>query len=977
MKKLFVVLVNIITLCYPILAQVKNEGIPYIKNYTQKQYKASPQNWAIVQDHRGVMYFGNSFGVLEFDGNHWRRISLANRTIARSLAVDKTGRVYVGGQDDFGYLQPDASGLMSYVSLKEKIAPQYRDFDDVWKIYTSDEGVFYCTVSGIYHLQHDRIKVYKSPGPPTGFPFMVQNKLLVPVPKKGIFELKHGTFGLIPGSEIVADFVITAILPYEKGESLLFTEEHGMYVYNGYSDFKKLSWPVEDYLIKNKIYSATRLTEGYAIGTAHDGLLVVDKAGKPRQHLNREKGLQNSNVIHVYQDQAGSLWLALNNGIAYVEINSAFTLFNATNGLPGTGYTSLLNKDVLYLGTNDGLYYKAWSNTENPLYPSPFKLVDNTQGQVYNLQKIKGKLLLSHHNGPFEIVNNTARKLSDHRGAWIFMPLANHPGYLVCGTYTGLLLYKFEKGQLVFQHKISGFDESSRVMEEDKEGNLWIAHGYKGVYKLRLGADMHKVESVSFYGEESGFPSNLFINVFKINGELVFTGESGVYKYNKRTDRFDAHPLLSKQFEQGVHVRKLVEDKDGDIWFSAGNQMGVLRKRSNGSFEVEKNIFNKLHGKLIGGFEHIAPYDQSNMLIGIDEGFVHYHPSYLQAKNLDHTFYTLIRQVNATDGLKDTLISAGAYLDAGQVAINQPNQAKLTLPFAFNSVKFTYSGVAYEGEEHVQYQYMLEGFDKSWSPWISTLQKEYTNLSEGTYTFKVKARDVYNRESREAMYTFTVLPPWYRSIWAKGGYVLLALLLLWVLKRLTDNRIRRHQEQARLEQEKALRLKEAEHMEQVLKAEKEIIKLNNEKLESELAHKSKELASSAMHVMHSLETIGKVRGQLQVVMEQVDDKEARHHLRKMLRSVEEDIKVDNNWDQFELHFNQIHQDFLRRLRDDYPDLTHRDIKLCAYLRMNLTSKEIASLLNLSLRGVETSRYRLRKKLNLGQEVNLTEFILKY
>ena len=162
-----------------------------------------------------------------------------------------------------------------------------------------------------------------------------------------------------------------------------------------------------------------------------------------------------------------------------------------------------------------------------------------------------------------------------------------------------------------------------------------------------------------------------------------------------------------------------------------------------------------------------------------------------------------------------------------------------------------------------------------------------------------------------------------------------------------------------------------------LKAEKEIIKLNNEKLENELNHKNKELTSSAMHVMHSIETIQKIRDQIQSVIETTNDKNTLNHLRKVLKAIESDIKFQNNWEQFELHFNQIHQDFLKRLREDYPQLTHRDIKLCAYLRLNLSSKEIAPLLNLSIRGIETSRYRIRKKMDLGQDVNLTEFILKY
>ncbi|WP_276499300.1 ligand-binding sensor domain-containing protein [Pontibacter litorisediminis] len=978
MRKYFGVLVCMLLACYTTLAQVKNEGIPYIRNYVQKEYNGSAQNWAVVQDHRGVMYFGNNNGVLEYDGNSWRVIMLPNRTNARSLAISKDGTIYVGAQNDFGFLRPNAQGRMEFVSLKSKVPAADQSFDDVWKTYVTEDGtVYFCTVKAIYQLQSDQIQVHRLSGYPWGFPFYVRNTLYVPVPEKGLYELHAGKMALVPNSDILKGLTITGMLPHPEAGILLVSEQGKMFAYDGYSHFKVWQLPISPFLEASRVNMVMSFSSGLAFGTAHNGLLLTDKDGTPRQHLNIDKGLQNNSVRSIYQDGAGNLWLGLNNGISYVESNSAFTHFNTNSGLPGTGYASLLDNDELYLGTSDGLYFKAWSNRHSPMSPTPFKLVENAQGQVYNLQKIRDKLLLSHHEGPFEVKDGQATRLSDHRGAWLFLPLKSHPDYLLCGTYNGLLLYRFSGGELQFVRPVQGFAESSRVMEEDDAGDIWVAHGYKGMFRIRLSKDLSKAEQVKFYGQESGFPSNIFINVFKISGELVFTGERGIFKYNRQTDAFVEHPLYSKLFDPGVHIRKLVEDADGNIWFSAGQEMGVLRKKSNGSFEIEKSVFNKLNGKLIGGFEHFVHYDRANMLIGTDEGFVHYHPTFLQAESMNHTFHTLLREVSATNGATDTLISGGDFLQEGRLTLQQPHGVRPELPFSYNSVKFTYSGVTYEENEQVQYQYLLEGFDKNWSGWSTAAQKEYTNLAEGTYTFKVKARDVYNHTSEEAAFTFTVLPPWYRTYWAKGIYILLGLLLLWLIKRVIDRRVRWQQEQLRLEQEKAIRLKEAAHIEEVLKAEKEIIKLNNEKLEGELEHKSKELASSAMHVMQSLETIGKVKGQLETVIEQVEDKKALHQLRKVLRSVEEDMKVENNWDQFELHFNQLHQDFLKRLRHDFPDLTHRDIKLCAYLRMNLTSKEIASLLNLSLRGVETSRYRLRKKLNLEQEVNLTEFILKY
>ncbi|PIQ21673.1 MAG: hypothetical protein COW65_07685 [Cytophagales bacterium CG18_big_fil_WC_8_21_14_2_50_42_9] len=978
MKKTLLLLFYInFLLPFALLAQIKNEGIPFIKNFTQKDYKGSPQNWAVVQDQRGVMYFGNNYGFLEFDGNSWRLQGVANKTIVRSLAVDKNGRIYVGGQSDFGYLVPDAQGQMVFASLKPKIEKPYKNFDDVWKIYITEDGVLFGTQSTIYLLKNDQIKAYSTPAEQGNTPFYINEKILLQIPGKGLYEFRNEKTYLIPNSQAISNYALVGMLPYTDNKILIVTEQKGLFIYDGYSDFKPWITPSEDFLKGNKLNAAIAIAEGYALGSTGNGLLIMDKNGYPRQHLNREKGLQNNSVQTIYEDNAGNLWLGLNNGIDYVQVNSPFSLFNAKNGLPGTGYTSLLDQNQLYLGTNEGLYVKPWSNQENPLLSTSFRLVEGSQGQVYNLQKIRNKILLSHHNGAFEIINNKAYRLLEQRGIWKFMVLRQDPDYVLCGSYNGLLLFQFTDDKLVFKRKLAGFNESSRVFEEDEAGNIWVAHGYKGVYKIKLSPTLDKITQLDFYDSRYGFPSNLFINVFRINKHLVFTGETGIYAYNAQQNRFVKHPEFSKLFESNKHIRKLIQDKEGNIWFSVGEGMGVFRKRPNGSYEAEKNTFNRLEGRLVAGFEHIAFYDHQNVFIGIDEGFVHYNPAIRQTQSAEQTFYTLIRQVTITADAQDSLLAGGTFTQNNAFTAQQPASAVPILAYAFNSLKFTFSAVQYHEIDKIQYQYFLEGFDKNWSNWTAMTQKEYTNLKEGDYIFHVRAKDIYNKQSTEDTYKFTILPPWYRSSYAYIFYFLMSLFGLWWLRKFILHREEKARRWSEKEQEKALRLQEAQHTEAVLKAEKEIIKLNNEKLEHEINNKNKELATSAMHVMHNLETMQKLRGQLQEVIGDVQDKETMLQLKKLLKSVDEDIKFENNWEQFELHFNQIHQDFLKRLANDFPQLTHRDIKLCAYLRLNLSTKEIASLLNLSLRGIEASRYRLRKKMDMDPEANLTDFILKY
>ena len=949
----------------PAAGQLRFEGIPYIRNYTRQDYHSSPFNWEIVQDGRGVLFVANNYNLLQFDGNTWRATPMPNRTVARSLAIDKDGRVYYGGQADFGYLEPDVKGEVGFVSLKNKLQPGERNFADVWKIMVTDEGVLFCTYAGLYLLQHDSVRFYKLDHDALGLIsfFYISHRTFVCAQKQGIFEFKGGQLVKVPQSEAVASFLVSGMLPAHDNSIIVVTQKHGLFRYDGYSHFDRWALSGEEFLGDNTLVSAAAIPGGYVLGSSHNGLLIVSRDGVPLIHLNKAKGLQNDGIEYIYPDNNGNLWLALRDGVDYVEINSPFTFFNSKCGIAGAGFTSWIAGDRLYLGTSEGLYSRRWSGSSATRADNSFQRVMGTEGQTYNLQQPGKELLLTHNNGVFAVRGDRAFRIGEQAGAWLFMSLQLHPGYAVCGSNDGLMLYRMHDDGPRFMWRIEGFHESSRIMEQDDEGNLWIAHGYLGLYKLKLSDDLKYVEKQSFYDSTRGFPSNVFINVFKINNELVFAGERGIYSYSKARDAFVPHDVLNAVMGKKSHTRKLIEDRDGNVWFASGDDLGILKKHNGQHYEITKTIFNKLQRRLVGGFEHIAYYDDHNVIIGTDDGFVHFDPSFVF--NTDHTFTTLIRGVEVT-AEKDSLLSGGWFGATAADASTQPVDRVPVLPHHYNALRFTFSATSFEDALQVQYQFKLQGYDANWSTWGPLTRKEYTNLKEGDYTFFVKSKDIYNREGSVAAYSFIVLPPWYRTLWAYAVYVILFIVLLVAVYRM-----------ARHEQRKAMRMREIVHQEDVLKVEKEIIKLNNEKLESELLHKSKELASSAMHIVHNMETIEKIKTSLIAAIDVVHDPDARNQMRRVLRSIDNEITMDNRWEQFELHFNQLHDDFLVRLRKEYPNLTHNDIKLISYLKLNLSSKEIAPLLNLSIRGVEASRYRIRKKMNLTPQVNLTDFILKY
>ncbi|MEO1049323.1 MAG: triple tyrosine motif-containing protein [Bacteroidota bacterium] len=602
------------------------------------------------------------------------------------------------------------------------------------------------------------------------------------------------------------------------------------------------------------------------------------------------------------------------------------------------------------------------------------KFDNGSRGQVYHINKVRDQLLLGHHRGAFNILDNEVKLIDDEPGGWLFKPLPFQPDLMIEGTYAGLSLHKWQNGQWQYAHKIQGLDESSRVLEWDEEGNLWMTHGYKGVYRLEFDDEKQKVTSLKFYNRDHGFPSNALINVFKINNRLIFTAERGIYRYDEPSDKFVKDEFFTELLGENIQIQVMQEDSFGHIYFVGNQTNGVLRKTGNGNYVLEKDIFNKLRGKLNDDLENVAILNSNNILFGAKEGFIHYDPSKL--KDFDLPFNTLIRNVKITSN-QDSTIFHGNFVKEGEVFANQTETYRFTLPYKYNSVSFSFSAPYYDGNESMSYQYYLEGFENDWSAWGTNTRKEYTNLKEGDYTLHVRARNIYGRVSAETTYKFAVLPPWYRSSFAYFLYTIAGISVIFISLVLLDRKHKRDKRRMALNQQKELIKKESEIVNITKKSEEEITRLKNEKLESEIAHKNKELGTATMHIINKNEFIGSMKNGLSSVLKKSKVPAVKTELTRLVREIEKNIAEDDDWDNFQIHFDGVHGDFSQRLRNTYPTLSPQEYRLSTYLRMNLSTKEIAKLLNISIRGVEISRYRLRKKLQLERQVNLQEFMLNF
>ncbi|WP_321306872.1 triple tyrosine motif-containing protein [Marinifilum fragile] len=966
MNKSTTILLLFLLLNFSCLAKVKNKGIPFIKNFPRGEYHGGTQNWDIAQSSKGLMYFANNEGVLEFDGTNWRLIEMPNNSVVRSLVIDGSDKVFVGAYNEFGFLEPDEKGKLTFRSLVNLVTEKDRDFKEIWQIYLYKNGIVFHSFQKVFFYKDGKISVFGD-GELFRQSFVIGDEFYVQVPKKGFCKLNGQNFQLVDEGEKLKNYEIVSVLPYSEDELLIATALNGLFIYNS-GKIEAWNLKVNKSFIKEQIYSGLAVNKKYFVfGTVRNGLYIINKQGQIIQHINTDLGLLNNTILSLFQDSEENLWLGLDNGINHLEISSPVSTFPRIRDI-GTGYASIYHNGYLYLGTNMGLFAQKYDFSDATLNTEEkFNLVENTAGQVWSLEVIGGELICGHTNGTFRIDKNRGELISDVEGGWKYLYHKDFPNKMIGGTYSGLILFEreSEKDKWKFKQKIGGFNESSRELLWGADNSIWMSHGYKGIYRIVLNNALDSCINVRLYGTEDGLPSDLSIGLHEVRGEKVFTTNNGIYKYVPELNKFEIYSSLNNLFGTKKELTKLFQQSNGDVWYFQDGRVGILKLQVDNTYAKQELAFSSIRGSFIGAFENVCEIDRQNILIATEDGFVHYNPEI--RKMYENKFHTLIREVRIAGKTQDSVIYAGSKS-------NNENSVEY-IKFKNNEIRFQFSAPQSSHAQLVNYKYQLQGFDQDTSAWEVSTNKEYTNLREGEYVFRVLAQNQYGVQSVPDEFKFVILPPWYRSKLAYFVYVFTSLLIIYGLILLVRLRMKQIQYRLEKQQEEELKAKEQKFREEALIAEREIVELRNEKLKSEVDFKTRELASSTMNIIHKNEVLSYAVGELKKALKKIKDPTALVQVRQLMKTLDSEFNSDQDWEQFELHFDQVHENFIKRLRSSFPQLTPKDLRMCAYLRMNLSTKEIAPLMNISVRGVEISRYRLRKKFDLNREENLIDFLL--
>ena len=951
MKKLFFAI--LFSLLFPVLVFAGWGHL--INNYTRSEYHGGSQNWQIAQtdDHR--MYFANKMGVLEFNGRDWNLYPLNNNNDTRSLFYSrKEQRIYVGGINEFGYLAPDASGKMDYHCLQDPQSSSGYSFGNIWNIFEIDNSLYFCEDYAVIKYIADTLIPIRSPDK-IDCSALINNALHIGT-SSGIFILMGEIFYPLPDTEVLRNKKLRAMLPFEN-KLLIATASEGLFLWDPQAGLKPFRTDVDDFIRENGLFSIAFHEDKIAIGTVLNGVVLLSAEGKLLKYVNESHGLQNNTVLSTYFDRNGNLWLGLDNGIGYVALNYPITTLYSSAKFYGAGYAARLYKDKLYLGTNRGLYVSEWP-VANVASAPELDFIEGSQGQVWGLHLVGNDLLMSHDRGLFRVNPGGIEQIDDRSGVWDMYPMGAERDRFWVSHYDGFFALsrhpdnRYEIKPIPY---ISGSYINSRA---NSSNELFLRTSRTELLQTNLSEDLNHILHEQSH-RSPGIPDDYYIN--SLDDKIILSGRSGFYYYTG-DGAFLPEDTLNQYFPTTDYsdLYRYIEKNNGNIWVLGDNMLAYRSGEMTASHFCYHSI------PLISNFERLYPLNDTMVVIPNENGFAlwdvsdkHKAPHYpLQVTGV----YTT-KSTNALSSDQNLILKNGI----------------IEIPYSHNSLVVRYTLVRYMDPNKVQFQTRLDS-----EPWTDCSFQDFRNLPHipiGKHTFRVRTQ-LDNFEVVEDTLQFVILPPWYRTFWAYIGYLLLLILLVLFIREWDRRRIEQKRNQLRTIQKEELNKREAEFKIENEKKEKEIIRLKNEQLEMDIQYKSQKLATSAIVLGRKNEVLIDLKEELLKLFEEAkgahfDSTVFKRKILQLNNKIDSNINEDDSFQKFEENFDLVHNNFIKRLTAAYPSISIAERKMCAYIKMELSSKEIAPLLNISTRGVETLRYRLRKKLGLNREDSLTQFLMNF
>ena len=917
------------------LGQLAASESPRIFHYDKSIYQAHNQNWSVAQDTKGVLYFGNTDGLLVYDGSTWELHPMPRNQPVRAVAC-VSNRIYTGGYEEFGYWERNAWGSLEYTSLAQPLPDSLLTRQEVWHILPTSRGVFFQSFGAVYLYTQQKVRRISLPGN-IMFLHEINGQILAPVIGSGVFFWSPSeTWNMLPGSEIFAGKTIQVLLA-DPGGMLAGTKEAGFFRYNG-REFSPWEHPLNNTLASFQVNKAIRLRDGrMAVGTILNGIFILEPSQQGGLHFNRSRQLQNNTVLSLLEDQQGNLWAGLDQGIDMIAFSDPLEYFEDTDGTIGTVYAAAWFGGNLFLGTNQGLFYKPFPEKNGK--GKKFILVPGTQGQVWQLLVDEGQLICGHNQGTFLIRDLHAINISPVTGGWHTVPWPGKPGRLLQATYTGIVIFdKDARGRWTYSGKLAELSNNPiRRILPDHQGNLWAVNPYEGAFRLRLTPDGGAVLRIDTINRASGLIGDFGLDLFLDSQQPLIWSNDRYYRWDD-AQKMCAPYAFEHTFGNGPPNGKRIRKPNGDEFLIFPQRIGWSHKNQLKAW---------LPISLVKNNEQIEQLNDSLYLFCLDNGYA-----------LLNRFYSIhAAQKRAPVFMLVQPLRNGHPFAINRRLENDRHAGYLRIPARRTGVLIRFAQPVYT--QTPSFRYRIPGWQEDWSAWSPVAEKEFAGLPSGEHTILLQS----SLSQEVSALRLFVEPHWYQTWWAALLGLMAAMAMVWLLLRMHQHRLKLQHRKLLIEKEKQL--------------DEHLLKARAEQLQTDVLNKSQELANSTFNLIRKNETLLQIKEALANVKTDLGDRLPDKYHARLIRLIDSHLSNEKDWQVFETNFNQVHEVFLHKLKKDFPELTPGDLRLAAYLKMNLSSKEIAPLLNISVRGVENKRYRLRQKLQLESDDNLTAFLMQY
>lgn len=892
------------------------ELLPFVENYNKSNYQGDNQIWNVVQGKDNAMYFANNHYLLRYDGVMWEKYTLPNKTIIRSIMIEGD-KIYSGSYKEFGYWYRK-EGKMHYVSITKKLRLfDEKDNEEIWKIFRFNGAIYFQSFNDVFIYKDKHIQKIRFPFL-ISYCFVVDQNLYVASVEKGVFKMNAAQIANPKGWNVLKKCVVHAIEKYQN-KTYVFTQKKGIFIVEKDGGLRPWNNPLNE-ILKDATINVARFIKNnkLVIGTGNRGVFIYDFKTDTFKNIDRNNVLMNNSILSIGLDKENDLWLGLDNGIAHVEVNSPVSIFYDNSGILGSVYSVATTSKGYLIASNHGIF-------EYDL--GKFKMLPNTQGQAWNITKFDNKYIIGHNDGTFCYDNGSLIKTNNVSGGWnLSKSSINNTCFQ--STYSGILVY--DDISKLSEHKtIKDISKPIKYVAQNKKNEIFAADNYRGLYRVLYNDDYQtkKVENIT---QQSKIENDFGVKIFEFRKEILFLINNSWYTYNSITNKLEENELFNANFKDITDVVAIDEDhfmvlQDGILYhiYARGNKF---------VWNIIQEKYYK--GKLINDNLRIFK-TQNHYLLNLDDGFISLQLKYENKQNAD--------------------VKIEAFNN--EVLLPDDSKIKYNTELKINVI----SGIYGASKPNLFYKINK---NKDFIP-ISDGLIVLNNLSSGYHSIIVYKHNGANYD-KVSSFDFKVAQPWYFSIWMILLYLLLIGTVLFFYYKW--NKLR-YIQKLKLQAEELKHQREILEME--LKAENELNIQEYEKhiLELELQTKSSEVAGKSLSIAKQSEMIENIQSIL----------DSEKDFNKLKSEIKKAIKINevnkHEWEIFETNLNQIHNEFIINLSKKFPNLTPKDIKLCVYLKMNLSSKEIAPLMNISFRGVELHRYRLRKKLNLSQEENLSKFLL--